>query len=67
MGAMPRYSRSGFHFASESFGGHYGPIFNEYIEAQNAKNISGALPVSLQTVSIGYDYLWNRHTLRLTF
>ncbi|KAN0114845.1 alpha/beta-hydrolase [Hyaloscypha variabilis] len=60
MGAMPRYSRSGFHFASESFGGHYGPIFNEYIKAQNAKNISGALPVSLQTVSIGngwYDPL----------
>jgi len=54
---MPRYSRSGFHFASESFGGHYGPIFNEYIEAQNAKNISGAHHISLETVSIGYILL----------
>lgn len=42
MGALPQYSRSGFHVASESFGGQYGPIFKEYIEAQNAKKVSRA-------------------------
>lgn len=52
-GAFPQYSRSGFHFSSESYGGHYGPIFNEYIEEQNAKNISGAHQISLETVLIG--------------
>lgn len=34
-------------------GGHYGPIFNEYFEQQNAKNITGAHPISLQGVLIG--------------
>lgn len=28
MGAFPDYSRSGFSFTTESYGGHYGPIFN---------------------------------------
>jgi carboxypeptidase D len=55
MGAMPQYSRSGFHFSSESYGGHYGPIFNEYIEAQNAMKIPGARHIMLETVLIGYD------------
>ncbi|KAI9646101.1 hypothetical protein NHQ30_005541 [Ciborinia camelliae] len=53
MGAFPQYSRNGFHFASESYGGHYGPIYNEYIETQNAKNIPGAHKISLESVLIG--------------
>lgn len=53
MGVFPQYSRHGFHFATESYGGHYGPIFNAYIEEQNAKNISGAKEIKLETVLIG--------------
>ena len=53
MGAFPQYSRNGFHFTTESYGGHYGPVFNEYIEQQNAKNIPGSHKVKLESVLIG--------------
>jgi carboxypeptidase C (cathepsin A) len=53
MGAFPQYSRNDFNFASESYGGHYGPVFNEYIEEQNDKNIPGAKEIKLKTVLIG--------------
>lgn len=60
MGAFPQYSRHGFHFTTESYGGHYAPIFNQYIEQQNALNISGAHEIHLESVAIGngwYDPL----------
>ncbi|KAF2152263.1 alpha/beta-hydrolase [Myriangium duriaei CBS 260.36] len=63
MGAFPQYSRNGFHFSSESYGGHYGPVFNTYIEHQNAKiqkNPSVGHPIKLESVIIGngwYDPL----------
>ncbi|EOD42940.1 putative carboxypeptidase s1 protein [Neofusicoccum parvum UCRNP2] len=53
MGAFPEYSQNGFHFTTESYGGHYAPVFSEYIEEQNAKNISGAVHIDLQSVLIG--------------
>lgn len=53
MGAFPQYSREDFHFATESYGGHYGPVFNEYIEQQNARNESGAHAIKLKSVMIG--------------
>ena len=56
MGVFPEYSRNGFHFATESYGGHYGPIFNEYIEKQNEKDIPGAKKIKLESVLIGYVF-----------
>jgi carboxypeptidase C (cathepsin A) len=53
MGAFPQYSRRGFSFTTESYGGHYAPIFNEYILEQNAKNITGAHHIQLENVLIG--------------
>ncbi|KAJ5677000.1 Peptidase S10 serine carboxypeptidase [Penicillium maclennaniae] len=53
MGAFPQYSRNGFNFATESYGGHYGPVFNEYFEEQNAKKIPGATKIKLENVLIG--------------
>jgi carboxypeptidase C (cathepsin A) len=53
MGAFPQYSRNGFSFTTESYGGHYGPVFNAYFLEQNAKNISGAHKIELENVLIG--------------
>lgn len=36
----------------ESYGGHYGPVFAEYIEAQNARPRSDATKIALETVTI---------------
>ncbi|PTU22269.1 hypothetical protein P175DRAFT_0521452 [Aspergillus ochraceoroseus IBT 24754] len=60
MGAFPQYSREEFHFTTESYGGHYGPVFDEYIEQQNANLPHGAKKVKLRSVMIGngwYDPL----------
>lgn len=57
MSAFPQYSRKGFHFTTESYGGHYGPVFNEYIETQNdlihAGKLPGAQEIHLESVMIG--------------
>lgn len=37
----------------QQYGGHYGPVINEYIEQQNAKKIPGAHEIKLETVLIG--------------
>ncbi|PYH91396.1 serine carboxypeptidase [Aspergillus ellipticus CBS 707.79] len=53
MGAFPQYSRETFHFTTESYGGHYGPVFNEYIEQQNANLTHDAKRIQLGSVMIG--------------
>ncbi|CRL25898.1 Peptidase S10, serine carboxypeptidase [Penicillium camemberti] len=53
MGAFPQYSRNGFNFATESYGGHYGPVFNEYFVEQNAKKPHGSIKIDLENVLIG--------------
>ncbi|KAI9845324.1 MAG: hypothetical protein M1837_004946 [Sclerophora amabilis] len=53
MGTFPEYSRNEINFATESYGGHYGPIFSEYIMAQNSENLHGAHPISVNTLLIG--------------
>lgn len=60
MGAFPQYARDGVYFTTESYGGHYGPIFSQYFEEQNAKQVAGAHNVSLDGLLIGngwYDPL----------
>jgi len=60
MGAFPQYSRHGFAFGTESYGGHYGPIISQYIEAQNANLPKNAMEIHLESLLIGngwYDPL----------
>lgn len=53
MGAFPQYSREGFYFTTESYGGHYAPTVAEYIEEQNKKLPYGAKEIHLEGVLIG--------------
>lgn len=53
MGAFPQYSRNEFFFTTESYGGHYAPLFNDYFLDQNEKDIEGAAKINLAAVLIG--------------
>ncbi|OAL06429.1 carboxypeptidase S1 [Phaeosphaeriaceae sp. SRC1lsM3a] len=53
LGAFPEYSQNGVTFATESYGGHYAPVFSSYFLDQNAKNLSGAAQINLENVLIG--------------
>ncbi|KAI9655135.1 MAG: hypothetical protein M1821_005618 [Bathelium mastoideum] len=63
MGVFPQYARHGFHFATESYGGHYGPVFAEYFRDQNSRLFNHSPPateINLESVLIGngwYDPL----------
>lgn len=52
-GAFPQYSSNGVYFTTESYGGHYGPIFSRYILEQNELNTTGTAPIDLRAVMIG--------------
>lgn len=53
VGAFPQYSVNGVHLATESYGGHYGPVFADYIQEQNAKNVAGATQIDLRSLAVG--------------
>ncbi|KAJ1025015.1 hypothetical protein NDA18_004301 [Ustilago nuda] len=53
MGAFPQYSHEDLHFATESYGGHYAPVFNEYIQEQNGHGEAGAQKIKLKSIMIG--------------
>ncbi|EHY57831.1 Carboxypeptidase S1-like protein B [Exophiala dermatitidis] len=60
MGAFPQYARHDVFFTTESYGGHYAPLFSEYFLQQNSKQIQGAHNISLVGAMIGngwYDPL----------
>jgi len=50
-GAFPQYASNGIFFATESYGGHYAPVFSRYIVEQNELNTTGTAPIDLQAVS----------------
>ena len=58
-GAFPQYSQNGFHFTTESYGGHFGPVFNAYSLNQNELIANGSLDgtgahyIDLRSMMIG--------------
>ncbi|KAF1823079.1 putative carboxypeptidase 2, partial [Dissoconium aciculare CBS 342.82] len=52
MGTFPQYSNNGFHFGSESYGGHYVPVISKYIQDQNKAQPS-ARHIDLKSILIG--------------
>lgn len=54
MGVFPQYAKHEVHLAAQSYGGHWLPVYADYILAQNAKDIPGAYKIPLSSVQIGY-------------
>ncbi|KAH8894549.1 serine carboxypeptidase [Thozetella sp. PMI_491] len=52
MGVFPQYSSHGLIIATESYGGHYGPVFTAYVEQQNELDPPGAKNIQLQGLLI---------------
>ncbi|KAH8815737.1 putative serine carboxypeptidase [Xylogone sp. PMI_703] len=57
MGVFDKYTHNGVHLTTESYGGHYGPIFGEYINQQNDLSIPGTRRINLKSVSIGNGWI----------
>lgn len=55
-GAFPQYSSNGVYFTTESYGGHYAPVFSRYILEQNKMNKPGTAPIDLRAVR--FHSLW---------
>ena len=51
VGAFPQYAQNGVYFTTESYGGHYGPVFSKYILEQNELNATGTVSIDLRAVS----------------
>ncbi|KAK8139504.1 carboxypeptidase S1 [Apiospora sp. TS-2023a] len=52
-GAFPQYTKNGFHLATESYGGHYGPVFAAYIERRNDHLTPSTVRIPLKTLMVG--------------
>ncbi|KAH8658371.1 Alpha/Beta hydrolase protein [Xylariales sp. PMI_506] len=52
-GVFPQYSRNGIVMATESYGGHYGPVFAAYIERQNELRHPGTHEIPLKGLMVG--------------
>ena len=53
LGAFPEYSRASLHIATESYGGHYAPVFGMHFLEQNDLKLDGTVPLHLESIMIG--------------
>lgn len=52
MDAFPQYARKKINLATESYGGHYGPAFAEYLKNQSTRNL-----IDVDTILIGNGWI----------
>ncbi|KAK8090494.1 carboxypeptidase S1 [Apiospora hydei] len=53
VGAFPQYAKNGLNLATESYGGHYGPVFSAYIERRNDHLTPSTVRIPLKTLLVG--------------
>lgn len=53
MTSFPQYCNHGLNLGSESYGGHYIPVFAKYLLDQNDQNIAGTRHIDLRSILIG--------------
>ncbi|QDS68547.1 hypothetical protein FKW77_010914 [Venturia effusa] len=52
MSAFPQYSKHGVILATESYGGHYGAVFAEYMMKRNEVRAPGYVPIAISAVLV---------------
>ncbi|WYZ34022.1 hypothetical protein EsH8_I_000298 [Colletotrichum jinshuiense] len=60
MGVFPQYTANGVHITGQSYGGHYAPIFADYITQQNQVKAPGTVPIPLKSISIEDGFMDTR-------
>ncbi|KAK0099451.1 hypothetical protein ONS95_004661 [Cadophora gregata] len=60
MGAFPQYAANGIHINGQSYGGHYAPVFANYIAQQNKLNTSGTVHLPLKSIIIEDGFMDTR-------
>ncbi|KAK1979188.1 Alpha/Beta hydrolase protein [Colletotrichum cereale] len=60
MGAFPQYTKNGVHINGQSYGGHYVPIFADYITQQNQVKATGTVTIPLKSISIEDGFMDTR-------
>ncbi|WFD23862.1 carboxypeptidase D [Malassezia equina] len=56
-GAFPQYADTTLHIRTESYGGHYAPVYGSYILEQDKKDINDAIKLNLTSVVIGNGWI----------
>jgi carboxypeptidase C (cathepsin A) len=52
MGAFPQYSSNGVNINTQSYGGHYGPVFADFVVQQNKLKTPGTVQIPLRSLTI---------------
>ncbi|GJC81423.1 carboxypeptidase S1 B [Colletotrichum liriopes] len=60
MGVFPQYTANGVHINGQSYGGHYVPVFADYIMQQNQVKAAGTVQVPLKSISIEDGFMDTR-------
>ncbi|EXF80205.1 carboxypeptidase S1 [Colletotrichum fioriniae PJ7] len=60
MGAFPQYAANGVHINGQSYGGHYVPVFADFITQQNKAKAPGTVQVPLKSISIEDGFMDTR-------